>query len=264
MLVLYEYPFRLGSSQCSCGLQPDRDAGVRETGGGVTQQRCLPITKLALTGRTVPSHHISTGNPEAPIWLIGDSAPEREQVRFPLDPRHPTRHTIWTPVLEAAQDVLFGHGQFRPRRLSPHGFHVRNAVRTAACKSNHESVGTSMAELRALYGSFRPRTIITFGSFAFQFTVTAVESDMPCSNFRAKSMSVRQIRSEFDARAQSEEKVVVPLLHQIVGLQPQKSHEPYLVDGTDNYFEYVGRHLAHRFLRMHAGDPCWREYHESK
>ena len=46
VLVLYEYPFCLGCSQCSCGLQPDRDADVRETGGGVTQQRCLPITKL--------------------------------------------------------------------------------------------------------------------------------------------------------------------------------------------------------------------------
>src|SRR5687768_1680065 len=41
-----EYPFRLDFSQHSCGLQAAIHSPIRETGGGVTQQRCPPIAKL--------------------------------------------------------------------------------------------------------------------------------------------------------------------------------------------------------------------------
>ena len=34
------------------------------------------------------------GDPECPIWLIGDSPPEAwvDRLATPLDPRHPARH----------------------------------------------------------------------------------------------------------------------------------------------------------------------------
>jgi hypothetical protein len=41
------------------------------------------------------------GDPDFPIWLLGDSNPKGWQsvLETPLDPRHPARHNIWTPVL---------------------------------------------------------------------------------------------------------------------------------------------------------------------
>ena len=45
-------------------------------------------------------------DPRFPIWLIGDSNPKNWENRlsYPLDARHPARHSIWTPVLDAMQD----------------------------------------------------------------------------------------------------------------------------------------------------------------
>jgi hypothetical protein len=40
------------------------------------------------------------------IWLLGHSYPEAwvHVLNEPLDPRHPTRHNIWTPVLDRLQE----------------------------------------------------------------------------------------------------------------------------------------------------------------
>lgn len=43
------------------------------------------------------------------IWLLGDSNPKNWDsiLETPLDPRHPARHSIWTPVIDVIQDQAF-------------------------------------------------------------------------------------------------------------------------------------------------------------
>jgi hypothetical protein len=50
------------------------------------------------------------GNKNFPIWLLGDSNPERWQgeLKTPFDPRHPVRHNIWTSILDVIQDISGG------------------------------------------------------------------------------------------------------------------------------------------------------------
>lgn len=61
-----------------------------------------------------------------PIWLLGDSKPVHCPGDLkPLDKRHPTRHNIWTPILDEIQDHLFRECK---RRLDADRLYVRNAV----------------------------------------------------------------------------------------------------------------------------------------
>ena len=49
-----------------------------------------------------------SGDPEFPIWLIGDSPPENwvDKLDFPLDAKHPARHNVWTSILDSLQAQL--------------------------------------------------------------------------------------------------------------------------------------------------------------
>src|SRR4051794_28739521 len=74
-----------------------------------------------------------TGDKSFPIWLLGDSNPRNweNQLETPLDPRHPARHNIWTPILDGVQDRLFRR---RGLRLDSRRIYIRNAVQKPAVK----------------------------------------------------------------------------------------------------------------------------------
>lgn len=67
------------------------------------------------------------GSRNSDIWLLGDSNPKNWQkvLKTPLDPRHPARHNIWTPVLEVIQDRVFRTCRCR---VDTSQIYVRNAV----------------------------------------------------------------------------------------------------------------------------------------
>lgn len=68
-----------------------------------------------------------TGDPHFPIWLLGDSNPRNweNHLKTPLDPRHPARHNIWTPILDEIQDRLFRRLRMR---LDTSKMYIRNAI----------------------------------------------------------------------------------------------------------------------------------------
>jgi hypothetical protein len=80
------------------------------------------------------------GDKKFAIWLLGDSNPKNWQhvldVRF--DPKHPARHSIWTPVLETIQEYVF---VTRKNRVKTSPIYVRNAIEDPVDKplSNGES-----------------------------------------------------------------------------------------------------------------------------
>jgi hypothetical protein len=72
-----------------------------------------------------------SGNPEFPIWLLGDSPPINwaDILEVPFDPRHPIRHNIWTSVLDVIQSEIY---KTRKCRLNSEDIYIRNAILNAS------------------------------------------------------------------------------------------------------------------------------------
>ena len=114
-----------------------------------------------------------SGCRNSPIWLIGDSPPENWKGRLsaPLDPRHPARHNIWTPVIDGIQDCVFRAERLR---VDTDRLYVRNAIHDSRSKVSDRCRDWSVlreeiGELRGLMELYRPPLVFTFGAFAFEF-----------------------------------------------------------------------------------------------
>jgi hypothetical protein len=98
-------------------------------------------------------------DPDSPIWLLGDSpsANNLDKNLKPLDRKHPTRHTIWTPILDVVQRHLFVDCGCR---LDDSELFIRNAVSHPDHKLriNREKQETEIAELRELLTDMRNHT----------------------------------------------------------------------------------------------------------
>ena len=80
----------------------------------------------------------SAGDPGFPIWLIGDSPPEKwaDKLDSPLDPKHPARHNIWTSIADSMQDRLYRKGRLR---LDTSRLYIRNATNQPLTTSTIEA-----------------------------------------------------------------------------------------------------------------------------
>jgi hypothetical protein len=107
----------------------------------------------------------AAGDPLCPIWLLGDSNPRNweDRLETPLDPRHPARHSIWTPILDGIQDNVF---RVVKRRVNTRHLYIRNAVGNVAAKPHGNSSAwtdktqAEIHELRVLVGGHRPFLIL--------------------------------------------------------------------------------------------------------
>ena len=112
-----------------------------------------------------------------PIWLVGDSSPKdwEKHLDEPLDPRHPARHSIWTPVLERIQGQVYRCGR---RRVDETRLYMTNAVHDSDDRPDVGSAqwGPELREKAKCFGgrleSYRPALVFTFGAFAFEFLRT--------------------------------------------------------------------------------------------
>ena len=114
------------------------------------------------------------GSKDFPIWLVGDSNPESwaNVLNYPLDPRHPARHNIWTPILDGIQEQVFlADG----RRVATDQLYAQNAVQDKGEKPPDTEIEwqpgllkevRNFARLLTLY---TPKLVFTFGAFAFEF-----------------------------------------------------------------------------------------------
>lgn len=202
------------------------------------------------------------GGPDRPIWLIGDSNPNCELLlEHPLDPRHPSRHNIWTPVLDVIQERVY------PRRLRAFGYdqeadvlYIRNAVVAPADRSNASAVAAQIESLREGYRQHRPLLVLSFGAFAFALCKTALESqstDASAVIKMASKLTVRALAKEFVDRAGDRERQLLPLLHQSVAKSFAHVHKEFKAYGATSYFDYTGSAIAKRLLEQPAA-PIWR------
>lgn len=202
-----------------------------------------------------------SGEPRFPIWLIGDSPPEKwaNKLNFPLDVKHPARHNIWTSIADSMQDRLFRQSRMR---LDTSRLYVRNAIDRPFTKSmTRGEMQSAQKILSKLIGIHKPKLILTFGVFAFMTTLTA-SGEMPQKFFKTTKLLGEQFRSR--VKNYDESKVnVIPLLHvSIARGRFLEAHRDFV--GTDekerlNYFNYVGEKLAALLLTNFSDKPIWIE-----
>lgn len=180
-------------------------------------------------------------DPSSPIWLLGDSPSKNFPNLPPLDPTHPSRHTIWTPILNVIQRELFmGPGC----RLDDGKLFIRNAVKDLANKSNRVGREAEIVALRTELNESNPLLVLCFGQFSFECALWAVEEKRPPQKW--KECSVPELGQKFSERihtVQSDSVTLLPLLHAYVARQFEKCNQEFS-GGGENYFEFAGQEIA--------------------
>lgn len=208
------------------------------------------------------------GDPRSTIWLVADSEPRNwhNLLLTPLDPRHPARHSIWTSVLEYIQDTLYRRDK---RRLNSETLYIRNAVGNPDDKPERVKLNWSQElqeknhSLRANLAHFKPKVVLTFGAFAFEFLRRACNEEpiFPYSHW-----GTAQLGTEFKKRIKlynASDINVLPLLHISISRGKFLESHRYFVGEEGgkpvNYFEFVGNKLAELFLQKLASEAIWVE-----
>jgi len=194
------------------------------------------------------------GDKRSEIWLLGDSNPKNwySRLETPLDPRHPARHSIWTPILDNTQDKVYRKGRYR---IDSSFFYTRNAIEDPSQKppSNRTEwnpfVDNEIARFGEVIRTFNPRFILSFGAFSFEFARRSMNEE---PRRRYSYWGARKLGGEFRKRVTrfTMERVnVLPLLHvSIARGKFLKSHEYYCAEQGANYFDYVANFISELLL----------------
>lgn len=203
------------------------------------------------------------GDSRCEVWLLGDSNPRNWQsvLSTPLDPRHPARHNIWTPVLDVIQDAVFRKCR---QRVDTSSLYIRNAIENPNEKprSNLVEWGPSVTEeiddLRMSISEHHPMVLFSFGAFAFEFARRSQfeEPSRPYSHWGA-----RELGKEFRKRIEMFDPTVtnlLPLLHVSISRgRFIQAHEQYSDQAGANYFDFAGTHIAHKLLEHQQALHVW-------
>lgn len=218
----------------------------------------------------------SAGDPAAPLWLIGDSLPGNwaEKLAEPLDARHPARHSIWTPILDAMQDALY------PRRLRREAVYIRNAVPhvtdwglsgSASWPSSPDIFRAFSDRLATLLAAHKPPFLLTFGARAAHLGRIAIaQAENRPSIDNPARRSTEALGAEFNVaveRFSPTRTNLLPLLHATIARGRFLEAHRRFVSGQAhpdtnfneaNYFEHTGRSLARLLLDFPPCDRWWR------
>ena len=201
-----------------------------------------------------------SGCKSSEIWLIGDSPPEKWKDRLsePLDPRHPSRHNIWTPIVDGIQERVYQNGRLR---VDTSHFYVRNAVHDHELKqeagrkdwSKSDALLDETRQLWDLLGEYEPPFVFTFGAFAFEFVRRSRGGceERPFSYWGAKRLG-NEFRHSVEGFDRSKVNVF-PLLHVSIAWSFLESHHYFTCDEGGNYFDYVSCKLS-ALLLNHKDD----------
>ncbi|MFZ4406458.1 MAG: hypothetical protein ACOYOH_03910 [Paracraurococcus sp.] len=216
----------------------------------------------------------SFGTPEAPIWLIGDSLPANweAQLAHPFDPRHPARHSIWTPVLEVVQREVY------PRRVSDTAFFIRNAV----LRADDWGTGSPIKDWRlpAIVAAcdqlaqgirrHKPLILISFGARSANLTSRALRAANGSNDAVEEIWTAGKLGAAFQKSVHlfSVEQVNhFPLLHATIARRHFLTAHDRFVRGMDtatdpksdaNAFEFSGKALARVLLNSPSRPDIWQ------
>lgn len=196
----------------------------------------------------------SQGNIDYPIWLIGDSNPQNWQTKLqqPLDPRHPARHNIWSPVLLEIQDQVFKRDRLH---VDQSKFYVRNAIQNSKQKpAAGDSVWSkylqqAVKEFQADIYQHSPQIIFTFGAFSYEFVRRSLGLGEPAPYNAWNTATLGEAFGEAIKCFNPDKTNVIPLLH--VSISRGKfieSHDNFCNSPGQNYFVYSGQDIATKLV----------------
>ncbi|MBL7129428.1 MAG: hypothetical protein ISS16_10670 [Ignavibacteria bacterium] len=203
--------------------------------------------------------------PSFSIWLLGDSEPANwdEDLEYPLDPRHPAIHNIWTPIISNIQDKVYGSGKLR---VNEDKIYIRNAIKFAQDKPARSSVNWSskildnlLDELSTLIKKNNPVLIFSFGSFSYEFARRTLGEDIKEYgdwNTLKLGDAFRKSMDKFDITKTN----LIPLLHATIARgRFLKSHQNFCnaKDYNINYFEYTAESISDRLLENKDKLDIW-------
>ena len=196
-----------------------------------------------------------SGCKKFPIWLLGDSSPPkwRGLLHEPLDPRHPARHNIWTPILEGIQEHVYCCDR---RRMDDSHIYVRNAINNAEDKPSVSAAAwcpqllADLDEFGKLLRTYGPTFVFTFGAFACEFSRRSLELG-PRRSLRY--WTTARLGEEFRNTVEAfnpREVNIFPLLHvSIARGHFLKSHQNFTRESNGNYFDFVSEAIGELLLR---------------
>ena len=205
------------------------------------------------------------GNKSFGIWLLGDSNPNNWQdiLVTPLDPRHPARHSIWTPVLDIIQDRVF---RVCKSRVDTTALYIRNAVENPSNRPPKNTIDWNaeldrqVEELGELLQQHRPPLLLCFGAFSFEFARRALKEE---PKQKSNSWGARTLGEQFKQRIDEFEPTrinALPLLHTSISRgRFIESHNYFSGQDGGNYFEFVGNSIADKLIQYRTDLNIWIE-----
>ena len=205
------------------------------------------------------------GSKDFNIWLLGDSNPKQWEdiLEYPLDPRHPIRHNIWTSILDVIQDRVY---RKIGKRVDSSSIYIRNAVENPDIKpkGNHvrwnTDVGVEIDCLRELILEFNPSFLFSFGAFSFEFARRSLKQEPERSY---SYWGARRLGEEFRIRVEKfdlSNTNLIPLLHRVVSSRKFVESQDYFCDQEGaNYFDYVGNRIANILIKYQNDFEIWIE-----
>jgi hypothetical protein len=206
-----------------------------------------------------------TGDRECEIWLLGDSNPKNWEsvLDSPMDPRHPSRHNIWTPVLDVVQDTVFRSCR---ERVDTGPLYIRNAVENRDDKPGPNlvewgpPVTHEIDDLHQALRQHRPSILLSFGAFSFEFARRSLGEE-PSRHY--SHWNTKRLGEEFGARIRRfdpDRTNLLPLLHATIARgRFIQAHEHFCEQEGADYFQFVGSHIAQKLLQHYDQLHVWMQ-----
>ena len=184
------------------------------------------------------------GQRSNPIWLL-------------VNPKHPTvRHNIWAPILAEVQDKVYREIH---TRVDTAKVYIRNVVSDCRVVPNtlnwwDAEVATEIEAFRELILEHKPKIIISFGAFPYEFLRRVYEikpekGPKYWGNCYLGDEFVKAI-DNFDSGKTN----LFPLLRRVMA--SGKFIEDHDCIG-ENYFQYVGTRIAEKLIESKDSLNIW-------
>ena len=190
------------------------------------------------------------GEKSYPIWLL-------------INPKYPSVcHELWRPVLDNIQDRVYREMH---TRIDTTNIYIRSAVSDRGIVPNTlnwwgKEVAKEIEFFRQLVSEYKPKLLITFGAFPYEF-VRRVFEILPEKGPKAWSTSA--LREEFKRSMENfdiNKTNLIPLLRRVVASDKSIQNFDYSSQ-TDReaYFHYIGTMLAEKIIDNKDSLNIWLE-----
>lgn len=189
-----------------------------------------------------------TGERAYPIWLL-------------VNPKHPTvRHNIWSPILDEIQDRVYREIH---TRIDTTNIFMRNAVSDCRLVPNTlhwwgAEVAKEIEEFREIVFEYKPKLLISFGAFPFEFLRRVFEIKPEKG---PKYWGNSKLTDEFERSMESFDinKINrIPLLRRVIASDNYiEAQNCFGRKNGENYYSNAGTKIAEKIIENKDSLDIW-------